>query len=264
MRKLIPTAALAWGLASWVPGIPLAGQTPTVQEQLDALREGQARLERELAELKLLLKERPQRVETAAAPAPPSVPTLSIFGEPFKGADGARVAILEYSDFDCTFCAKYVQEIYPKLQSDYVKTGKVRYYFRDWPSSEHPRALQKAALARCAGEQGQFWEAHDFLFAEQKGFDPNDLAPMIQKLGLDGPSFMACASSGRYAELLRRSGATAERMRLRGTPAFLVGRISEDGRLLEVEKIFFGAESFQAFKTLLDDLLAGASKAQRR
>jgi protein-disulfide isomerase len=233
------------------PSVPL-------QQQIDALREGQARLQQQLDEIKGLLKAQSTRAETPVSAPAPSVTSVNVFGEPFRGEAKARVAIMEYSDFDCSFCARYATEIYPKIHAQYVKTGRVKYFFRDWPSSEHANALQKARLARCAGEQGQFWEAHDLLFAEQKTLNPNDLAPLIQRLGLDGPKFMACASSEAYSEVLKRSAATALRMRLRGTPAFLVGELSEDGSVLRVSKIFFGGESLEAFQQLLDGLLTPA------
>jgi protein-disulfide isomerase len=243
-------------------GLALAAQSaaqPTLQQQVDALREGQRRLESELAEIKALLRERGGRSEVPIAGKPPSDLTVNVYGEPFKGQSKARVAIMEYSDFDCSFCAKYATEIYPKIEAAYVKSGQVKYFFRDLPMQEHPTAFLKANIARCAGEQDRFWEAHDLLFKEQKTLSGNELSRLIQTLGLEGSSFTNCVGSEKYGAIIRRSAQSAERMKIRGTPAFLVGKLNEDGSMLQVTKVFFGAESFEAFKKVLDEVLAPAA-----
>jgi protein-disulfide isomerase len=181
-----------------------------------------------------------------------------VFGEPFKGSPTARVAILEYSDFDCSYCAKYATKIYPLIEHAYLKAGTVKYFFRDYPGPEHPGALFKAKVARCAGDQDRFWEAHDFLFRNQKPMDGPGMALFTQELGLDGARFQACLTSNRYIEAIQRSADGAARMRLNGTPAFLIGTLSEDGSLLQAAKVFLGAESFQAFRDALDGLLKPA------
>lgn len=226
-----------------------------LQAQINALREGQEKLQRDLDELKALLKERPPRVETAAMAKPLDLVTVNVTGEPFKGSPSARVAILEYSDFDCSFCATYATQIYPLLDHAYLQAGKVKYFFRDFPGAEHPGALFKAKVARCAGDQDRFWEAHDHLFRNQKPLDGPGMAQLIQTLGLDEARFRACISSNQYIEAIQRSANTATRMRINGTPAFLIGTLSEDGSFLTAKKIFLGAESDGQFREALDSLL---------
>ena len=81
----------------------------------------------------------------------------------------------------------------------------------------------------------------------------------MEALGLDRERFNACITSDRYLEAIQRSAQGAARMRILGTPAFLIGTLSEDGRVLQAEKVFFGAESFQAFRSVLDELLKPAA-----
>jgi protein-disulfide isomerase len=237
------------------PVTPPVERRPPLQEQIDQLREGQDRLLVELREIKTLLQERTARLETPMASRAPDLLTINVFGEPFKGSPAARVAILEYSDFDCSYCAKYATEIYPLIDHAYLKAGTVKYFFRDLPGPEHPGAPFKAKVARCAGDQNRFWEAHDNLFRNQKPFDGPGMAQFTQELGLDGARFQACLTSNRYVEAIQRSADGAQRMRLNGTPAFLIGTLSEDGSLLQATKVFLGAESFQAFRDALDGLL---------
>jgi protein-disulfide isomerase len=84
-----------------------------------------------------------------------------------QGASSAPVTIVEYSDFQCPYCARYSTETYPEIKAQYIDTGKVRYMFRHFPLSFHSEAELAAQAAECAGEQGKFWEMHDTLFANQ-------------------------------------------------------------------------------------------------
>jgi protein-disulfide isomerase len=246
---------MPWLMAQPAPGILPDAKRPPLQTQIDELRAGQNRLLAELQEIRVLLQEGNSRQEAPVARRAPELLTVSVFGEPFKGSPAARVAILEYSDFDCSYCAKYATEIYPLIDHAYIKAGQVKYFFRDLPGPEHPGARFKAKVARCAGDQDRFWEAHDHLFREQRPFDGPGMARFTQDLGLDEVRFQACLTSNRYIEAIQRSADTARRMQLNGTPAFLIGRLSEDGSLLQATKVFLGAESYQAFREVLDLLL---------
>jgi len=244
---------------------PMAAQKPSgaprsLQAQVDELRRGQEKIQKDLTEIKALLQEQSARAETPAAPMPPPSVSLNVHGEPFRGSAAARVAILEYSDFDCTYCAKYAAEIYPLLDHAYIQAGKVKYFFRDLPGPEHPNALFKARVARCAGDQGKFWEAHDRLFKDQRPFDGPGLVSFGEALGLERGPFNDCVTSDKYLEAIRRSSESAARIQIKGTPAFLIGTLSEDGSVLRATKVFLGAESFQAFRAVLDDLLNPAKK----
>jgi len=265
MNKSLVLITLAALLNQFVCGASLlaqenkepAGQkaASSIQQQIDDLKEGQQRMLKELAEIKKLLQDRTNRVD-GAKPAMPNAISLNVHGEPFKGGNGARVAIVEYSDFDCSFCAKYATEIYPLIDENYIKPGKIKYFFRDLPSPEHPNALFKARLARCAGEQGKFWEMHDRLFANQSAVDGQDLAPYAQTVGLDAEQLRQCLAGERYTENIRRSMYGAARMGIRGTPAFLIGTVTADGDFLRTTNVFLGAESYAAVKSILDELLA--------
>jgi protein-disulfide isomerase len=242
---------------------PLTAQEPpaprnwdtaaSLQKQIDDLKEGQRRILQELEQIKKLLQDRPARADFAAKP---NVISLNVHGEPFRGAGGARVAIMEYSDFDCSFCARYAREIFPRIDADYIKTGKVKYFFRDLPEPGETNAVFKARAARCAGEQGKFWEMHELLFADTAVRGEEALVAYAQGLGIDLDGFKHCLASDRYAEAISRSAASAERLGIKGTPGFLIGTATEDGDFVRMTRVFVGAESYGSFKSILDELLA--------
>ena len=243
------------GLLAQAPPKP-----PSIEEQVLALRQGQAELMRELQEIKALLKQ--QQGAGAALKAQPTAHVVAnVTGEPFRGSDKARVAIMEYSDFDCPFCGRYAREIYPKLEADYVKTGKIKYFFRDLPLEEHPQAGFKANLARLAGEQGKFWEAHDWLFAHQTPMDAAGEDRFAKELGLDRAKIGTAAEDGKYNGVIQASMNSARHYQISGTPAFLIGTLSEDGRVFTADKVFMGAQTYEGFKEILDGLLSPSPAA---
>jgi len=228
----------------------------TLQQQIDDLKAGQQQILKEVQEIKKIL----QSFQEAAAPQTPSEISLPISGEPFKGSPAARVAIIEYSDYQCPFCGEYSREVFPRLDSDYVKSGKIRYYFRDLPLSSHPQALQAAQASRCAGEQGKFWEMHERLFANQNALAADALKQHAGALGLDAARFDECLSSGKYRSAVARSLASAERLRIDGTPAFLIGLLDANGEVVKVNQVMLGAKTYEEFKALLDGALSAPAK----
>lgn len=253
--NLIVAAALLAG-----PGLAAAEPAPAsvevLQRQIDELKAGQQELLRELRALRSELAAAPARVEQPAAPQPP--PTLNIQGEPFRGQGSARVALIDYSDFDCSHCATFATTVLPELHRRYIATGKLRYYFRDLPDRQSEASFLKARLARCAGEQGLFWEVHDHLFAAQPKLTGEAWKADLNALGVDVRKVEACLEAGRHGDVIQRSAAGAWRMGFRGTPTFVLGRLTEDGDFVRVEQVLLGTEELGRFQELIDGLLAPA------
>ena len=233
--------------------------SPSIQQQLDELKQGQEQLIKQVEEIRKLLQEKSPRPEFGSKPTVPIVSSINVFGEPFRGANTARVAIVEYSNFDCSFCGKFARTVFPRIDEDYISPGKVRYYFRDLPEPQETNAWLKARAARCAGDQGKFWEMHELLFANQT-VTGHDLATLAQAIGLDSEKFNECLSSEKYLVNIERSVAGAKGMEIFGTPAFLIGTLSEDGGFVAVKKVLVGAESYDSLKAVLDPLLGTASE----
>ncbi len=93
--------------------------------------------------------------------------TIAMDNVRMKGDKNAPTTIIEYSDFQCPYCGRFYQDTYHQLEEEFIKTGKAKIVFKDFPLSIHPQAPKAAEAARCAQEQGKFWEMHDKLFELQ-------------------------------------------------------------------------------------------------
>jgi protein-disulfide isomerase len=167
---------------------------------------------------------------------------------PSKGASGAPVTIVEFSDFQCPFCSK-AEETVDKVMAAYK--DKVKLVFRDYPLPFHAQAQKAAEAAHCAGDQGKdkYWEMHKVLFANQKALEPAALKGYAKELKLDQGKFDKCLDSGEMAKKVEENRKAGEKVGVSGTPAFFVNGV-----------MLSGAQPFDEFKTLIDQELATVAK----
>ena len=219
-------------------------------------QEGQQELRDDLQEIKRLLskKEEPVRKE-------PVRWTLSLNQGPAKGDPSAQVIVAEFSDYECPFCARHFRETLPKLERQYISTGKIRYLFRNFPiETSHKNAMLAAEAALCADDQGKYWEMHDSLFTAQAALQKDRVVHRAQTLGLDLGVFQRCLDQKVKQEVVRNDVRSGTAAGVSGTPMFFIGRAKktgkEDGTQLEVYHTVKGASSFETFQAAIDDLLA--------
>jgi protein-disulfide isomerase len=222
------------------------------------LKEEQQRLIEQIRELK---GSDPFKSVTPAKPQLPFDMAVNPDTQEVKGSKGARLAIIEFSDFQCSYCLSYVTQTFPQIDKDYIKTGKVKYFFRNLPlTNGHPNAFRAAEAAHCAAEQGKFWEAHDRFFANQDTLNPNDWPQHAQALGLDTKKFGQCLDSGKYDDEINQDIDDAQRLGINGTPAFLIGVMTPNSSKVTVSKIMMGAEPYDSFKKALDEQIFARGK----
>ncbi|MEK7578658.1 MAG: DsbA family protein [Patescibacteria group bacterium] len=142
------------------------------------------------------------------------------------GDKNAPVTIIEYGDFQCPFCGKFFRDTESVLREKYVKTGKVKFIYRDF-AFLGPESTWAANAARCAGEQGKFWEYHDYLYGNQSGenqgaFSKDNLKSFAGALGLDKGKFGACLDSEKYTDLIQKETKEGGEAGVSGTPANFV------------------------------------------
>lgn len=106
---------------------------------------------------------------SGSAPASTQRVTVANGDLPVLGNTSAKVTLVEFSDYQCPFCGRHFTQTEPQLKKEYIDTGKVRFYYRDFPLSQiHLGAEKGAEAARCAGDQGKYWEYHDIVFQNQQ------------------------------------------------------------------------------------------------
>ncbi len=235
----------------------------TLKNDVQQLKTQQQQILDRLDELKKLLNTKRPDNQPPAIKVPD---TMGVDGELFRGDATATVAIIEYGDIECPFCRRFKQDIYPKIFDDYIKTGKARFYYRDMPLTFHEHALSAARAEHCAGEQGKFWDMHDSLFIDTPGLigpggrkimlTQSDIDERARTLGLDTAKLDGCMASTRYADVIKHSSDEAARMNIEGTLTFLIGTVGANGNIMSVKKPLVGAQPFEAFKAVIDPLLA--------
>ena len=205
----------------------------------------------------------PQAAQPAAAPQP-QVPTsakVSVDDDPLLGDKNAPVTLIEFSDYECPFCKRHFDSVYPQIKKDYIDTGKVKLIFRDYPLGFHdPMATFEANAANCAKEQGgdsAYFKFHDAIFTKTKsngnGLTKDDLYQFAADLGLNQTNLKACADSDKYAEEIKKDIADGSESGVSGTPAFFVGSSDASGTI--DGKLIVGAQPYSAFQTAIDPLL---------
>ncbi|MBK9518212.1 MAG: thioredoxin domain-containing protein [Anaeromyxobacter sp.] len=173
---------------------------------------------------------------------PPKVEVSST--GPSKGPDDAPVTIVEFSDFQCPYCARAESTVKDLMELEKYK-GKIKLVYRDYPLPSHNLAPKASEAAHCAGDQGKYWDMHGKLFAVTPRLEVTDLKAYARELKLDEGRFDKCLDSGEKAAVVAEHAAAGEKAGVRGTPAFFI-----NGRLLS------GAQPLEAFKPLIDAELA--------
>ncbi len=170
---------------------------------------------------------------SAAPPQPAVAPTPStILMDDVAASLGeadAPVTIIEFTDYQCPYCQRHSLETLPRLLTEMIESGRIRYIVKDFPlESIHPQATDGSIAARCAGEQDAYWQMHDALFAEQQAW--TEAAPahneyfttMAGELSLDTDAFAACLESGRYDAVVQANLSEGLALGVRGTPTFFI------------------------------------------
>lgn len=232
-----------------------AGDVKALRQEIEQLKKEQQALRAELDALRRAVAARP------AVPPPGTEAQdliIDIAGEPIRGDRNARVVIVEFSDYQCPFCARYWRETLPQLDRDYIRTGKLRYVFRDLPiESIHPQAFKAHEAANCAGDQNKYWDMHDRLFANPQALAVPALMGHAQAMGLDMGKFQACLDTGRHAGEVRQDLAAAQAASINSTPNFFIGLLEPNGTVRSQLKIT-GAKQYAVFKAAIDSVLSQA------
>ena len=169
-----------------------------------------------------------------------------------QGSSTAPIWVIEVSDFQCPFCKQWHDETYKKLRDEFVKTGKIRLAYINFPLNQHVNAWPAAETAMCAGAQGKFWEMHDALFVNQKKWEqlPSPALffdSLARATGLNVPRWQQCVQSGKMKPWIQADYDRAQAAGAASTPTFIIG-----------DRMLTGAQPIENLRIAIDSALAKA------
>ena len=177
--------------------------------------------------------------------------------DPVYGDANAEVSVVEFSDFQCPFCARFHIQTLPIIMDEYINEGKVKLVFRDFPiQSIHPNAVPASVAAECANEQEKFKEMHDILFERQNEWNNQETSGAMElfnqyarEMELKQEQFESCLTSAKYVEEIKKDLNDGRTYGITGTPGFFIG--NDEIGFVELK----GAQPFESFKKVIDNQL---------
>jgi protein-disulfide isomerase len=220
-----------------------ACQSGASKEDIAEIKKQQRLILAKLGEMEKKLERapaaRPARRKTG--PDPSKAYELPVGDSPIRGPENAPVTIVEFSDYQCPFCARS-EPLIKDVMKEYP--GKVRFVYKNLPLvSIHSNAMGAAQAAVAAGKQGKYWEMHDLLFANQRALQPDKLKEYAQQLGLDIAKFEADMNSSEVKSAIQNDMNLSRKVGVRGTPTIFV-----NGKLVE-------NRSVDGLKQMIDPVL---------
>jgi len=182
--------------------------------------------------------------------------SLSVFidnASPALGNPNAPITMVEFGDYQCTFCSKFFHETENSIITNYIKTGKVKILFKDYIILGQD-SINAANAAHCANDQKLFWEYHSMLYNNWAGEDTGwadltHLHEFANTLGLDMDVFSTCMSDLKWNELVNLSSIDGQKLGVSGTPTFFV--IDQNNDVIKI----VGAQHYDVFKQIFDSAL---------
>lgn len=168
---------------------------------------------------------------------------------PSLGNASAPVVVVEFSDFQCPYCAAFSREYFPRIKEEQIDTGRVFFTYKHFPIPDlHPRAAQTSLASECAKEQDAFWQYHDLLYENQDDVEIEQLVGYAADVGLNTEEFRTCLVNGRYEHFVVQDKNQGISAGVTGTPTFffngrkVVGMLTPEQFAAEVERELVAGE----------------------
>lgn len=248
LARLLAAAAAAvvlgptvFAQAQQAPATPPPTQLQVDEEILRELRAIRMTLEKMSAQI----APQPQ------APLQPTSASLTNLKGFVMGKADAPLTMVEFTDLQCPYCRQYATTTFEELKKNWIDTGRLRYISRDFPLDFHPLAMGAARAARCAGDQGKFWEMRMSLMRNANLLSTEYITKTAADLKLDSKAFAACTASMKHDAEIQADTMEGARIGIEGTPTFVLGKSapnSLDGPMI------VGALPYAAFDAKLKEL----------
>lgn len=197
----------------------------------------------------------PLRAQQAAAPKSVEEKLRDAAGmSRAKGSETATVHVYELADFQCPFCGQFAMEVMGKIDSAFIKTGKVQWVYVNLPLPMHPNAFTAAEAAMCSGVTGKFWQMHDKLYKNQAEWSQStDPAPMFaryaKEIGVAAEPYTSCTMGDKVSALIINDVMFGAAARINGTPTFVIN---------DTESVI-GNKTFEEWKEILEAAIKKAA-----
>ncbi|MBI2596551.1 DsbA family protein [Candidatus Daviesbacteria bacterium] len=209
----------------------------------------------------------PSQPSQAQAPQPQAPQQLATgkttvtADDPVSGDKNAPVTLVEFSDYECPFCKRHFDQVYPQLKKDYIDTGKVKLVFRNYPLPFHdPMATYEAQAALCAKDKGgdsAYFKFHDEMFKQTtsngNGLSKDKVRQIAADLGLNADNLVSCVEGNKFKEQVAKDISDGSAAGVNGTPSFVLGKTEKSG--VVNGQLIIGAQPYSAFQSAIDPLL---------
>ena len=194
---------------------------------------------------------------TLASPGPAAQPDSDVVKADLariQGSPTAPIWVIEVSDFQCPYCKQWHEQTYHKLRDEFVRTGKVRLAYINYPLAQHRHAAPAAEAAMCAGAQGKFWQMHDALFINQAKWSvlassTAYFESLARDTGVDVARWRQCVQSGKMKPWVQADHDRARAAGAASTPSFMIG-----------DRILIGNQPIEVLRGAIDSALARSGK----
>ncbi|MDE1861877.1 MAG: DsbA family protein [Thaumarchaeota archaeon] len=178
---------------------------------------------------------------------------ITFNSSPVLGSPEAPITMIEFGDYQCFYCNNFFHNTEPAIVKNYIDTGKVKMYFKDFTIIGQD-SVYAANAAHCAQEQGKFWQFHDMLYTNWSGENTGwasttHLTEFAKQLGLNQSQFDQCMNQSKYIPIIRDSVSDANNLGLTGTPDFFI--IGPDNSVTKV----VGAQPYSVFDEIFKSKL---------
>ena len=230
-----------------------------IREFLEELQKNQQEMRIELQEIKTLLSRLPLPNNPANPLQQNNIKDVEfdIGGNPILGNTAAKLIMVEFTDFECPFCGRYVRETFPQILKEYVDKEMLRYTVIDQPLPIHPKAEKAAQAAHCASDQGKYWEIHELIMAQQGSLD--DLSYYASSLDMNIAEYEDCLKTDKYKGKVNNNMELARKLGINGVPGFVIGLADAQnpGSVKGISSIL-GAQPFSNFQKEIEAAIAAS------
>jgi len=240
--------------------------SPYLEKEIEDIKKEQEAIKLDIQLIKTLLIQRsnsgaPQQLQPQTAAVNIQGMVFDINADTVMRKGNSNIVMVEFSDYQCPYCGRYVRETFPKIVAEYVDSGKLDYAVFDFPLASHDLAPKAAEAARCAREQGKYWEMRKELMSNQDSLDK--LAVHAATLQLDAAQFQSCLDGGHHTESIARDQSVAASLGITGVPAFVFALKNPlDPQKVRVISVLSGARPLDEFRREIERVLPPSGKAQ--